>query len=70
MDFFAELKEQALASRLKRLSERMMEEGEALYHELGFNFRPRWFPLFYTLSRQGTLSVTELARRWGFLTRR
>jgi DNA-binding MarR family transcriptional regulator/N-acetylglutamate synthase-like GNAT family acetyltransferase len=65
MDFFAELKEQALASRLKRLSERMLEEGEALYQELGFNFRPRWFPLFYTLSRQSPLAVTELAAELG-----
>lgn len=65
MDLFTELKEQALASRLKRLSEMMMEEGEALYQELGLTFRPRWFPLFYTLSKQTTLSVTELAAALG-----
>jgi N-acetylglutamate synthase-like GNAT family acetyltransferase/DNA-binding MarR family transcriptional regulator len=65
MDFYSELKEQALASRLKRLSEMLMEEGEALYRELGFNFRPRWFPLFYTLSRYPTISVTELAAELG-----
>ncbi|HEX7343989.1 MAG TPA: bifunctional helix-turn-helix transcriptional regulator/GNAT family N-acetyltransferase [bacterium] len=61
MDIFSELRELALASRIRRLGEMMMEEGEALYQELGLNFRPRWFPLFYALSRRSPLAITELA---------
>jgi len=64
-DIFVELKELALASRLRRLSERMMEEGEELYAELGLEFRPRWFPLFYALSRHSPQAITGLARVLG-----
>ena len=60
-DIFSELGELALASRLRRLSETMMAEGEELYHDLGISFRPRWFPAFYALSKRSPLAVGELA---------
>ena len=64
-DIFAELGELALASRLKRLSETMMAEGEELYRDLGVEFRPRWFPAFYALSKRSPLAVGELAAALG-----
>ncbi len=64
-DIFAELGEFALASRLKRLSETMMAEGEELYRDLGSSFRPRWFPAFYALSKRSPLAVGELAAELG-----
>jgi len=64
-DIFAELAELALASRLKRLSETMMGEGEELYRDLGITFRPRWFPAFYALGKRSPLPVGELAAALG-----
>jgi len=64
-DIFAELGEFALASRLRRLSEMMMAEGEELYRDLGVAFRPRWFPAFYALSKRSPLAVGELAAALG-----
>jgi GNAT superfamily N-acetyltransferase/DNA-binding PadR family transcriptional regulator len=64
-DIFSELGELALASRLRRLSETMMAEGEGLYRELGISFRPRWFPAFYALSKRSPLAVGELAAALG-----
>jgi hypothetical protein len=39
----------------------MMAEGEELYRDLGVEFRPRWFPAFYALSKRSPLAVGELA---------
>jgi len=64
-DIFAELGEFALASRLKRLSETMMAEGEELYGDLGISFKPKWFPAFYALSKRSPLAVGELAAELG-----
>ena len=59
------LGELALASRLKRLSERLMADVGRLYRERGLAFEPRWFLLFFELGRCGPLSVTDLAGRIG-----
>jgi len=64
-DIFSELGELAFASRLRRLSETMMAEGEELYRDLGVGFRPRWFPAFYALSKRSPLAVGELAAALG-----
>ncbi|MGD1047243.1 MAG: bifunctional helix-turn-helix transcriptional regulator/GNAT family N-acetyltransferase [Candidatus Krumholzibacteriaceae bacterium] len=64
-DILSELGALALASRLRRLSETMMAEGEELYRDLGTTFRPRWFPAFYALSRRSPLAVGELATELG-----
>jgi len=64
-DIFAELGALALASRLKRLSEMMMAEGDGLYRDLGIEFRPRWFPAFYALAKRSPLAVGELAATLG-----
>ncbi|RJP81204.1 MAG: GNAT family N-acetyltransferase [Candidatus Zixiibacteriota bacterium] len=61
MDIYSELRELALASRLKRLSETMMGEAEALYQDLGIDFRPRWFLLFYILGRRTRMGIVDLA---------
>jgi len=55
------LGEMALASRLKRVSDRLMHDASRVYHDQGVDFEPRWFLLFYELSRSGPLAVTELA---------
>ena len=65
MDIIAELEELALASRLKRLSEALLKDADALYRDLGVTFQPRWFPTFYTLSRHAPLTTADLAQALG-----
>jgi GNAT superfamily N-acetyltransferase/DNA-binding MarR family transcriptional regulator len=64
-DIFSELGGLALASRLRRLSEAMMAEGEDLYRDLGVTFRPRWFPAFFAIGRRSPFAVGELAEALG-----
>jgi DNA-binding MarR family transcriptional regulator len=51
----------AFGTRLRRLSERLDRQVEALYHAQNVAFEPRWFPVVTLLSEQGPLSVGELA---------
>lgn len=61
MDMISELAELALASRLKRLAERLQRDVSGLYKELEVDFEPRWFTVTYALARQSPMSVGELA---------
>ena len=65
MDAIVELQELALASRLRRTSDRLLEDASVLYSELGIPFQARWFPAFWTLSRHAPLPVTQMAQRLG-----
>ena len=60
-----ELGELALGSRLRRLSDYIMKEGKEVYQANDVDFEPRWFPIFYLLSREKSLSVVEIAERLG-----
>jgi len=61
MDTINELAELAFASRLKRLSERLMKDVSRLYHEFEVDFEARWFTVLYTLNRKSPIKVTSLA---------
>ncbi len=61
MDLINELGELAFASRLKRLSERLMKDVTRIYRELDVDFEARWFPIMYNLKLKKALSITELA---------
>lgn len=65
MDVLAELGPLALASRLKRLADGLMQDGIRVYQDSGVEFEPRWFPVYYYLSRSGPSAVTEIARGLG-----
>lgn len=65
MDLINSLEELALASRLKRLSDRLMEDMAEIYREANADFKPRWFTTFMSLDRHDGLTVTEIARRLG-----
>ncbi len=62
MDLIRLLGPLALASRFKRLSDRLMKDASRIYREQKLDFEPRWFPVFYLLSEQSPLAVTEIAR--------
>ncbi len=55
----------SLGSRLKRLSDRMMQDVTAIYQAHGIPLNPSFFPLFNLLLQQGAMSVTEAAEHLG-----
>jgi DNA-binding MarR family transcriptional regulator/N-acetylglutamate synthase-like GNAT family acetyltransferase len=58
-DIVKQLGELALATRLKRLSDRLSQDVGAIYHEQGFDFDPRWFALLQMLRQKGIISVVD-----------
>ncbi len=65
MDLLDTLEELALASRLKRLSDRLMTDMAEIYREANADFKPRWFTTFMALDRQDSQTITDLARLLG-----
>jgi len=65
MDLITDLGELALASRLKRLSERLMRDVSRVYQELDEPFEARWFPLLRALLAESPQGVTQVARALG-----
>jgi DNA-binding MarR family transcriptional regulator len=61
MDLLAELGSFAFASRLRRLHDRLKAEATMLYHHRGVDFNDSYFLVGYMLSRQDSMSVTEIA---------
>ena len=65
MDLLKDLGSLGLASRLKRLSDKIMQDGIRVYRESGVDFEPRWFPLYQYLDRFGPSPVMDIARGLG-----
>lgn len=65
MDFLRELGPLAIVSRLRRLSERMTQDVVTMYKDLNIAFEPRWFPVFYLLSRKSPIGVVDAAKILG-----
>lgn len=55
----------ALASRLKRLSDRLLQEAGGIYRKERLGFEPRWFLVFHQLAEGPPRSVTGLAAAVG-----
>lgn len=55
----------AIGSRLRMLSERMMEEAREIYDFYGVGLKPKWFPVFYVLSQNEEKPVTVIAEEIG-----
>lgn len=65
MDLLRELGPLALGSRLKRLSDRLMQDGIKVYRHCDLDFEPKWVPVFYFLAEKGPSAVTDIARGIG-----
>ena len=65
MDLMKELGSLGLGNRLKRLSDKIMQDGIRVYRESGVDFEPRWFPLYQYLDRFGPSPVMDIARGLG-----
>ncbi len=65
MDLIEKLGYLALASRLKRLGERLQQEATEVYAKQDLDFRARWFAVFAALTDRSPLGVSELAATLG-----
>ncbi len=67
MDFLSELGGLALASRLRRLTDRLYREGEKVYAAFDAPFTARWFPVIARLDAVGKhpMTITEVAADLG-----
>lgn len=64
-DFFAIIGSLGIASRLKRLSDRLMADTRAIYQAAGVEFEPRWFPVFFLLQQHQEITVVDAAAQIG-----
>lgn len=52
----------ALGSRLRQMSERLTRDAARIYYQMqGLDFEPRWFPVFFVLSKEEQVPVSALA---------
>jgi len=58
-DYFDELGEVALGSRLKRLSDRIMSDALNVYKYMGQDIQPKWFTLMSLLYDKKSVSIVE-----------
>src|SRR6476661_5941138 len=61
MDLINELAELALATRLKRLSERLSQDVSKIYKEFDINFESKWYLTLELLRKEKTLSIVEIS---------
>src|ERR1700743_2867327 len=61
MNFYQNLGYLVLGSRLRRLSEAFLSEINRAYQNAGIDFDASWFPVFYLLSKNGSISIKELS---------
>ncbi len=65
MDLIKQLGELALASRMRRLSDRMIQDVSLVHKELDLNFEPRWFTVYYLLLTNSPQSIVDIAKALG-----
>jgi DNA-binding MarR family transcriptional regulator len=62
VDYIETLGPLAFASRLKRLSYRLLRNVSQIYREQGFDFDDRWFTVYHLLYHRSPMPVTEIAK--------
>lgn len=63
MNLYQNLGYLVLGSRLRRLSEAFLSEINRAYQNQGIDFDASWFPVFYLLSKNESLSIKELSEQ-------
>ncbi|MBL4708639.1 MAG: winged helix-turn-helix transcriptional regulator [Flavobacteriales bacterium] len=61
-DFIKELGYLGFATRLKRLSDMLLQDGRRMYQNLDVDIEPNWYLIFKLLSKHKQLGVTEIAQ--------
>ncbi|MDF2476452.1 MAG: MarR family transcriptional regulator [Sphingobacterium sp.] len=65
MDIFEKTGKMALGSRLRFMASQITEEAVKIYELYDVDFSPKWFPVFFVLSEEGTKTITEIANEIG-----
>lgn len=65
MDFFEEIGKVAIGSRLRMLTDKVTEDAAEIYKLYHIDMQPKWFPVFYALTREREKTITELAKAIG-----
>lgn len=65
LDYFDELGEVALGSRLKRLSDRIMSDALNVYKHMGQDIQPKWFTLMSLLYEKNSVSIVQASELLG-----
>jgi DNA-binding MarR family transcriptional regulator/predicted GNAT family N-acyltransferase len=55
----------AIGSRLRRLSEQISEEASQIYQLYEVGLQPKWFPVFYVLSKGQEKTISAIAQEIG-----
>jgi DNA-binding MarR family transcriptional regulator len=63
MNLYQKLGHLVLGSRLRRMSETFLAEINRIYQNEGIDFDASWFPVFYLLSKNDSLSIKELSEQ-------
>jgi DNA-binding MarR family transcriptional regulator/GNAT superfamily N-acetyltransferase len=65
MSFFDTVGKFAVGSRLRFLTEKITEDAAQIYQMYGIDMNPKWFPVFYVLSRGEAMTITAIAKEIG-----
>jgi DNA-binding MarR family transcriptional regulator/GNAT superfamily N-acetyltransferase len=65
MSFFDNVGKMALGSRLRFLTEKITEDASQIYGMYNIDMNPKWFPVFYVLSKGETKTITAIAKEIG-----
>jgi DNA-binding MarR family transcriptional regulator/N-acetylglutamate synthase-like GNAT family acetyltransferase len=66
MNLVKQLGKVAFGTRLRLLTDRFLQEGAKVYKLQNINFEPRWFTLYYLLSKRSPLSISEITNELGY----
>ncbi|RYZ91786.1 MAG: MarR family transcriptional regulator, partial [Sphingobacteriaceae bacterium] len=61
MSIIDDLQELAIGSRLKRLYDTFAKDVAQIYKDEELTFEPKYFTLYYLISRRGEIGITEIA---------
>ncbi|TSJ38793.1 MarR family transcriptional regulator [Mucilaginibacter corticis] len=65
MNFYNQIGKMALGSRLRALSNNITNDAADIYKLYDIEMQPRWFPVFYVLSKTDESSITAIAKEIG-----
>jgi DNA-binding MarR family transcriptional regulator len=65
MNFFDKVGKVALGSRLRLMTAAITDDASKIYKLYGLDFMPKWFPVFYLLTEEREITITEIANEIG-----
>lgn len=65
MGFFNKVGKYALGSRLRLMTTMITDDASKIYELYGVDFVPKWFPVFFILTENREITITEIANEIG-----